>query len=253
MRAKKQLGQHFLIDKSVILRIISNISDQCSSEIPLLEVGPGQGAITLDLLKDYPEFKAVELDKDMIEILRLHLKPDQLINMDILRLNMQELFGGREFNLVGNFPYNISSQIIFKIIENRHQIPVMIGMFQKELAERICSSPGGKSNGILSLNAQAYYHAEILFNIGPEAFDPPPKVESSVIIMKRKDDYQLGCDDNLYRSVVKQAFSQRRKKMRNTLKSFDLDLESDIFQKRPEQLGVDEFVNIVNSIKTKNT
>ena len=253
MRAKKQLGQHFLIDKSVILRIISNISNKCSSEIPLLEVGPGQGAITLELLKDYPEFKAVELDKDMIEILRLHLKPDQLINMDILRLDMQELFDGREFNLVGNFPYNISSQIIFKIIENRHQIPVMIGMFQKELAERICSSPGGKSNGILSLNAQAYYQAEILFNIGPEAFDPPPKVESSVIIMKRKDDYQLGCDENLYRAVVKQAFSQRRKKMRNTLKSFDLDLESDIFQKRPEELGVDEFVNIVNSIKTKNT
>lgn len=253
MRAKKQLGQHFLIDKSVILRIISNISDHCSSEIPLLEVGPGQGAITLDLLKEYPEFKAVELDKDMIEILRLHLKPDQLINMDILRLDMQELFDGREFNLVGNFPYNISSQIIFKIIENRHKIPVMIGMFQKELAERICSSPGGKSNGILSLNAQAYYHAEILFNIGPEAFDPPPKVESSVIILKRKDDFQLGCDENLYRTVVKQAFSQRRKKMRNTLKSFDLDLESDIFQKRPEQLGVDEFVNIVNSIKTKNT
>ena len=249
MRAKKQFGQHFLNDPSVITRIINYISEHCSSDIPLVEVGPGKGAITLHLIKSYPDFKAIELDRDMIDILSLHLKAEQLINKDVLRIDMEELFAGKQFNLVGNFPYNISSQIVFKILENRQFIPVMIGMFQKEVAERICSAPGSKSNGILSLNAQAYYDAEILFNIGPEAFYPAPKVDSSVIIMRRKDNFQLDCDESLYKRVIKQAFSQRRKKMRNTLKSFDLDLEDEIFQKRPEQLGVHDFVNIVNSIK----
>ena len=250
MKAKKHLGQHFLIDNIIVDRIVQAISDNCSESLPLIEIGPGQGVLTKHLIDRYDMFKAIELDSDMVEILQLLLKPDQLVHSDFLRLDLSDLFDSDQFNLVGNFPYNISSQIVFKVLEYLEHIPFVVGMFQKELAERIAAGPGTKANGILSLNAQAYYEVEILFHIGPEAFDPPPKVNSSIILMRRKENLELGCDYQMYRRVIKQAFQQRRKKLRNTLKSFDIDQELEIYQKRPEQLGVQDFVNIVNSIQS---
>ena len=216
----------------------------------ILEVGPGPGILSFSLNQMFDHFKAVELDRDMIANLRAHISPEKIIHEDFLKLDLINLFEG-PFFLVGNFPYNISSQIIFKMIEHHDIIPGMIGMFQREVADRICSTPGGKQNGILSLNAQAYYKTEKLFDIPPEAFNPPPKVWSSVIRLTRLEESKLQCDTKLYTKVIKQAFSQRRKKLRNTLKSF-LDTDQDeIFQKRPEQLSVDEFVNIVNKISNQ--
>lgn len=249
MKAKKHLGQHFLRDNVIIDKIVENIKKYCPQDRPVMEVGPGPGVLTKYLRNYYSRFVAVELDGDMVELLRLMVGADQLIHEDFLRLDLSTIFEKEEMNLVGNFPYNISSQIVFKMVEYKEKIPVMVGMFQKELAERICAQPGTKANGILSLVAQAYYETEILFTIGPEAFDPPPKVDSAVIVLRRKQDFQLGCDEKLYRRVIKQAFQQRRKKMRNTLKSFNIDMEDPIFQKRPEELGVDDFVNIVNKIE----
>ena len=249
MKAKKQLGQHFLIDRYAIDRIVSYIQEFCDKHVALVEVGPGQGVLTQQLVQYYPNFKAIELDSDMIDILKLLLGPQQLIHMDFLKADLDAINAGEAFNLVGNFPYNISSQIVFKMLEYKDKIPFMVGMFQRELAQRICASPGSKANGILSLNAQAFYEAELLFDIAPEAFDPPPKVFSSVIVMKRKTNRELGCDAVLYKKVIKQAFQQRRKKMKNTLKSFALPLEDEIFQKRPEELSVEDFVNIVNKIQ----
>jgi 16S rRNA (adenine1518-N6/adenine1519-N6)-dimethyltransferase len=249
LKAKKHLGQHFLTDRQVIDKIIETIQFNCPKHEAILEVGPGQGVLSFELEKFYENYKAVELDVDMIDILKNKINQEKLLHIDFLKTNLFEIFDNKSFNLVGNFPYNISSQIIFKMIENKNLIPLMIGMFQKEVAERICSTQGGKKNGILSLNAQAFYDAEVLFHIGPEAFDPPPKVNSSVIILRRRDKKQLGCDEKMYRKILKAAFQQRRKKMRNTLKTFNLDFEDPIFQKRPEELGVEDFVYIVNSIK----
>ena len=250
MKAKKHLGQHFLIDAMVIDKILEAISQNCSIDMPILEVGPGPGVLTKALNEHFKNFKAVELDEDMVERLRLLLKPNQLLHEDFLKLELDTLFEGEAFNLVGNFPYNISSQIVFKMVESTDKIPVMVGMFQKELAERICAVPKTKANGILSLMAQAFYDAEILFTIGPDAFDPPPKVDSAVILLKRKEHYELPCDFKIYKRLIKQAFQQRRKKMRNTLKSYNLDLTHEIFQKRPEELGVADFVNIVNMLNS---
>lgn len=249
MKAKKHLGQHFLNDALIIQRILSSILSYCPTDEALLEVGPGQGAISKDLSRHYNSFRLVEFDRDMVEILLDYFDESMIINRDFLGLNLAEVFDGAEFNLVGNFPYNISSQIVFKILENRSFIPCMVGMFQKEVAERICSTPGGKSNGILSLNVQAWYDAEILFHIGPESFYPPPKVQSSVIVMRRKVNSDIACDAKLYKRVIKQAFQQRRKKLRNTLKSYGIDMTDEIYQRRPEELGVDDFVSIVLNIQ----
>lgn len=219
--------------------------------MPLLEVGPGRGALTFTLADTYRQFVALELDSDMIAHLRANLSGGTVLHEDFLKADFRGLFNGEAFSLVGNFPYNISSQIIFRMIDHADRIPVMVGMFQKELAERICADPGSKANGVISLLAQAYYTAEIAFHIGPQCFDPPPKVESSVIVLHRKTADGPGCDPVLFKRIIKQAFQQRRKKMRNTLKSFALDLEDPLYQKRPEELGVSDFVNIVNSIKQK--
>jgi len=232
----------------VIDRIIQEIGQRCSTDMPLLEVGPGQGALSLSLAEHYPEFLALEIDRDMMAILSPQLPEGSLILEDFLKADISSLFNGRPFNLVGNFPYNISSQIIFKMIEHVDRIPQMVGMFQKELAERVCSGPGTKANGVISILSQAYYETEILFTIGPQSFDPPPKVNSAVISLRRKDTSGPDCDYKLFRSVVKQAFQQRRKKMRNTLKSFNIDAEKPIFQKRPEELAVEDFVNIVKGL-----
>lgn len=210
--------------------------------MPIIEVGPGTGVLTRSLSATFPHFRAVEYDKDMVEHLDF-LKEEQLILGDFLKVNLSKI-GYNKCHVVGNFPYNISSQIIFKILGERISVPVVIGMFQKEMAERICAEPGTKANGIITIKTQAYYDATKLFDIPPTAFDPPPKVNSSVILLKRNKRETLPCDPALFKTVVNTAFSQRRKKIRNTLKVFTKELEQEIFQKRPEHLSVEDFINI---------
>lgn len=251
LKAKKHLGQHFLVNEAVIERIIDLIKKECPQDLPAMEVGPGQGVLTYHLDDHFDKFTAIEFDRDMVRVLIQKLDPQKIVNEDFLGLDLKSVYA-EEFSLVGNFPYNISSQIIFKMIANRDQVPVMVGMFQKEVAERICSTPGGKKNGILSLNAQAFYEAEKIFDIGPDAFDPPPRVDSSIIVLRRKENYELPCDVKLYSRVIKMAFSQRRKKLRNTIKSLVEDTSDPVFQMRPEQLSVEEFINIVTLIEKQN-
>lgn len=252
MRAKKHLGQHFLEDNAVIESILAAMYRDCPQDFPILEVGPGQGVLTFSLAKHFSQFKAIEFDRDMVRILRKELEEDKVIQHDFLSADLRDLFDGQAFNLVGNFPYNISSQIIFKMIDMVDRIPVMIGMFQKEVAERICSTPGTKKSGIISIRAQAYYDAELLIHVSPDAFNPPPRVDSAVIKLTRKKDFSLPCDPKIFKGVIKMAFGQRRKKMRNTLKSYLDDLSDPIFQERPEQLGVEDFINIAKMIEKQN-
>jgi len=249
VRAKKHLGQHFLRDRQVIDNILDAITKHCPLDTPIAEVGPGQGILTYTLAEKYLNFKAIEFDRDMIAVLVQQLDPQLLINDNFLAVDLKTLFDNQAFNLVGNFPYNISSQIIFKMLENRQLIPRMVGMFQKEVADRICSGPGSKTYGIISLRAQAYYTVEKLFDIGPEAFDPPPKVDSSVIVLTRKEHKDLPCDEKVFNAIIKASFQQRRKKLRNTLKAFVLNTEAEIFQLRPEQLSVEDFINIAQLIQ----
>jgi len=252
LKAKKHLGQHFLRDKAVISHILEVIEKECGAEVPILEVGPGPGVLTNSLVKSFPHFKAVEFDRDMVKLLIQSIDPKNIINEDFLGLDLDGVFKGQEFNLVGNFPYNISSQIVFKMLDNLDLIPVMVGMFQKEVAERICADPGSKKNGIISLRAQAYYRAEKIFDISPDAFDPPPRVDSSIIVLRRKEDSSLGCDEKIYARAIKMSFQQRRKKIRNTLKGMLKNLDDPIFQKRPEELSVEDFVNIAIEIQNQN-
>ena len=249
MKAKKHLGQHFLDDPIVVDRILELISQECDKDVPLLEVGPGQGVLTRHLADQFSDFKALEFDRDMIPILKGFLAQDQIVQADFLSYQLETLFDGSPFNLVGNFPYNISSQIIFKMLDHVDRIPSMIGMFQKEVAERICATPGGKKNGILSLRTQAYYDCNLIFDIPPESFDPPPKVNSSIIVLHRKENHLMDCDPKIFARILKLSFGQRRKKMRNTLKGVVDNIDDPIYQKRPEELSVSDFVNIAGRIK----
>ena len=252
VKTKKYFGQHFLRDIATIDKITSLIRTQCSTAQGLLEIGPGEGVLTSYLKTQYKEFKAVEIDQDLIDNLYLMLKPDQLLEADFLKLPLEGLFPG-QFNLVGNFPYNISSQIVFKAIENVSRIPKVIGMFQKEVARRICSKPGTKANGIITILTQLHYHAELMFEIPPQVFEPVPKVESAIILLTRKDKTaEMPLNMKLFKQVVKMGFQQRRKKLRNTLKPLIGNLNLDIFDLRPEQLGVQEFINIANIITNLN-
>ena len=247
IKAKKRLGQHFLRDQNVIDKILELIMDNCDKDHPILEVGPGEGILTKSLNDHFSDFKAVEIDKDVIPHLSLFMKPGTIIHDDFLQLPIEEIFPG-SFNLVGNFPYNISSQIIFKMLDHVEKVPLMIGMFQKEVAKRICGNPGNKDFGILSLRTQVFYEAELLFEIGPEAFDPPPKVDSAIIMLKRKKDLSMDCEPKTYNMIIKASFQQRRKKLRNTLKPYLNDLDLEILHKRPEQLSVSDFINIAQII-----
>jgi 16S rRNA (adenine1518-N6/adenine1519-N6)-dimethyltransferase len=224
----------------------------------VLEVGPGMGMLTKYLLKHpgYTTF-AVEADPDMVEYLVKHypsFAPERLVFKDFLDFDPHTVFGEKPFCLVGNFPYNISTQILFKLLEWRDQIPEMVGMFQKEVADRIVSKPGSKVYGITSVLAQAFYQTDYLFTVEQNAFNPPPKVLSAVIRLTRKDGFVLGCDENLFRLMVKTAFNQRRKMLRNTLKPFfpnELLMEDPYFQKRPEQLSWQEYEQLATRVTTK--
>ncbi len=253
-RAKKSYGQHFLINEPVTEKI-SNSLELTSAYPRVLEIGPGQGVLTKYLLEKKYEFKAVDADREMLAYIsqRFPSHVDKFILDDCLKLNFQELYEGQEFLIIGNFPYNISSQIVFKILKNYELIPEMTGMFQKEMADRIIAPHGSKTYGVISVLTQALYHTKRLFNVAPGSFNPPPKVNSTVIRLWRKEE-ELGCDYRELRIVVKAAFSQRRKMMRNTLKSLVKDedlLKSEIFTKRPEHLSLGDFIQLTNNIFNK--
>lgn len=251
VRPKKFLGQHFLTDLSVAQRIAETISAG-----RVLEIGPGMGVLTQYLLKNKDiDLTAIELDRESVAYLQEWYPELHLIEGDFLKLDLTELYPEGEFCVIGNYPYNISSQIFFKVLEYKDRIPVCSGMIQKEVAERIASKPGKKAYGILSVLLQAYYDIEYLFTVNENVFAPPPKVKSAVVRVTRNRRQELGCDEQLFKQVVKTAFNQRRKQMRNSLMSLvgkDNPLLSDpVFTKRPEQLSVEEFIELTNLIDGK--
>lgn len=252
VKAKKHLGQHFLTDESVAEKIASTLTGNGYTKV--LEIGPGMGVLTKYLLKKNYTTYVIEIDTESVDYLKTHYLQlsDRIIERDFLRYNLNAVFNDEPFAIIGNFPYNISSQIVFKALEMRDQIPEFSGMFQKEVAQRICSDKGSKVYGILSVLTQAFYDAEYLFTVPPTVFNPPPKVDSGVLILKRKENYHLPCDETLFFRVVKTAFNQRRKTLRNSLKTFNLPdnlKASSIFDKRPEQLSVQEFIEITSQIE----
>ena len=252
VKPKKHLGQHFLKEVSVAKKIVDNLTLKGYDKV--LEIGPGMGVLTAYLLKKPVTTYAIEIDSESINYLQAHFLElsKRIIKADILNYDFSNTFGKDSFAIIGNFPYNISTQIVFKMLENRHQIPEFLGMFQKEVAQRICISAGTKSYGILSVLVQAFYKAEYLFTVPPLVFDPPPKVNSGVLRLTRKDDFSLPCSEKLFFQVVKRAFQQRRKTLRNSLKTFNLsdNLNANtIFGKRPEQLSVASFIELASAIE----
>ena len=246
---KKSLGQHFLNDISIAKKIVESLSP-CQN---ILEIGPGTGILTQFLINKNNNLKLVEIDNESVSYLISELKIDKNIiyNQDFLNLNLSKLFENNNFSIIGNFPYNISSQIVFKIIENRKLIPEMCGMFQYEVAERICENEGSKKYGIISVITQAFYETKLLFEVSNNFFLPPPKVNSAVILLKRKKNLKIDCDEKLFFKIVKLSFQQRRKTLRNSLKQINLSenlREHTIFDKRPEQLSVDQFIDLTNLI-----
>lgn len=247
VRAKKHLGQHFLRDENIAKKIADTLTLQGYKDV--LEIGPGMGVLTKYLLKKDIKTHVIEIDTESVEYLKsnyLNLS-DRIYEKDFLKYDLTEIFKEQPFAIIGNFPYNISSQIVFKTLEMRHQIPEFSGMFQKEVAQRICSKEGSKIYGILSVLTQAFYDAEYLFTVPPSVFNPPPKVDSGVLLLKRKENFSLPCDEALFFKVVKTGFQQRRKTLRNSLKTFNLsdNLKANaIFGQRPEQLSVAQFIEL---------
>lgn len=250
VRAKKQLGQHFLTDQGIAQQTVDAFNaEQKFSKT--LEVGPGMGVLTELLLKrDDIDLHIVDIDWDSIAFLKeKNLMPEnKIIEGDFLQMNLNQLFEGEAFGIIGNFPYNISTQILFKALEYKDQVVEVVGMFQKEVAERIASPEGSKVYGITSVLLQAYFDIDYLFTVDETVFDPPPKVKSAVIRLRRNDTFKLDCNEKRFTSIVKMAFNQRRKTMRNSLKSLIPEglKDREVFNKRPEQLSVNEFVDLTN-------
>ncbi|HKJ06777.1 MAG TPA: 16S rRNA (adenine(1518)-N(6)/adenine(1519)-N(6))-dimethyltransferase RsmA [Flavobacteriaceae bacterium] len=252
VRAKKHLGQHFLKDENIAKKIADSLTLQGYKNV--LEIGPGMGVLTKYLLQKKVTTHVIEIDKESVEYLKVHYLnlAKNIISEDFLKIDLAQYFADKPLAIIGNFPYNISTQIVFKTLENKAQIPEFAGMFQKEVAKRIAEKPGSKTYGILSVLTQAFYNVEYLFTVPPSVFNPPPKVDSGVIRLIRKENYKLPVNEKLFYRVVKTAFNQRRKTLRNSLKTFNLSnkLQEDvIFAKRPEQLTVAEFINLTSKIE----
>lgn len=252
VKAKKHLGQHFLTDEAVAEKIADTLNYKGYSKV--LEIGPGMGVLTKYLLKKESDIHVIEIDRESVAYLHEHYPALQgkIHQKDFLRYDISEIFGQEQFAIIGNFPYNISTQIVFKMLELRNFIPEFSGMFQKEVAQRICEKEGSKAYGILSVLVQAFYEAEYLFTVPPTVFNPPPKVDSGVLRLTRKEDISLPCDEKLFFRVVKMAFQQRRKTLRNSLKTFDLPeniKEDSIFDLRPEQLSTARFIELTQKIQ----
>lgn len=255
VKAKKHLGQHFLRDENIAQKIADSLSLKNYDNV--LEIGPGMGVLTKYLLDKKITTHVIEIDKESVAYLKSNFLTlaDRVIEEDFLKFDLNCIFNNQPFAIIGNYPYNISSQIVFKTLEMRDQVPEFSGMFQKEVAQRICEKKGSKSYGILSVLVQAFYDAEYLFTVPPHVFNPPPKVDSGVLILKRKVNYKLACDEKLFFKVVKSAFNQRRKTLRNSLKVFNLtdNLKANsIFDLRPEQISVEDFINLTLLIQTIN-
>ncbi len=256
MKAKKSYGQHFLNRPDIAEKIAESLT--LTERYPrVLEIGPGQGALTKYLINKPYTLKLVEADDDMSAAIRknfLNFNQENLISKDFLKLDLSDVFDNQPFCLIGNFPYNISSQILFAMIDNHALVPEMVGMFQREVAERVVAPPGNKVYGIISVLVQAFYDGKLLFGVDKNCFIPAPNVQSAVIRLVRKENTDLGCNEKLFRRVVKQAFSQRRKMLRNTLKMFfakdDMSLLEPFFEKRPEQLSLEEFIALTKKIET---
>lgn len=251
VKPKKALGQHFLTDLNIAARIAATVQDYT---LPILEIGPGMGVLTQFLLQQGSDVTVVEIDKESVKYLTEHFPQLQgrILEFDFLKLPLDRLFPGK-FCVIGNYPYNISSQIFFKVLDYKEQIPCCSGMLQKEVAERIASKPGNKAYGILSVLLQAWYDIEYLFTVDERVFNPPPKVKSAVIRMTRNSVTQLGCDEQLFKTVVKTGFNQRRKTLRNSLKPLLPEnakekISDSIFDQRPEQLSVPQFIELTNRI-----
>lgn len=247
VKPKKALGQHFLKDLQIAERIADTLSDY--KQLPVLEIGPGMGVLTQFLLEKGHDLTVVELDMESVDYLEQNFPAleGKILAEDFLRLDLGKLFPD-QFCVIGNYPYNISSQIFFKVLDYKEHIPYCSGMIQKEVAERLAAGPGSKTYGILSVLLQAWYEVEYLFTVSEHVFDPPPKVKSAVIRMVRNDRKSLGCDEKLFKTVVKTSFNQRRKTLRNSMKPLlgkDCpDYSLPIFDKRPEQLSVEQFVEL---------
>ena len=252
VKPKKALGQHFLKDLQIAQRISDTLSDY--KDLPVLEIGPGMGVLTQYLLTAGHDLTVVELDMESVDYLEQNFPAleGRILAEDFLRLDLAKLFPG-QFCVIGNYPYNISSQIFFKMLDNKDIIPCCTGMIQKEVAERIAAGPGSKTYGILSVLIQAWYKVEYLFTVSEHVFNPPPKVKSAVIRMTRNEVQELGCDEKLFKQVVKTTFNQRRKTLRNSIKPIlgkDCPLTEDsLFNKRPEQLSVEEFIDLTNKVE----
>lgn len=260
VKAKKHLGQHFLTDESIAKNIADALTGTNYDNI--LEIGPGMGVLTKYLLEKKSKITVLELDRESVSYLKNtfwleHIKLDTskdkftILEGDFLRQNIEEVFDKKQVAIIGNFPYNISTQIVFKAIEHREFVPEFAGMFQKEVAMRIAEKEGSKVYGILSVLTQAFFDVEYLFTVPPTVFNPPPKVDSGVIKLIRKENYTLPVDEKLFFRVVKTAFNQRRKMLRSSLKSFNLSdslKEDPIFTKRPEQLSVEAFISLTQKL-----
>ena len=251
VKPKKSLGQHFLKDNHIANKIVDSFDGKSKN---VLEIGPGMGILTKFLLKKKYNLRLVEIDSESISFLinQLGVEKSIIIENDFLKLDLNKVFGGNNFSIIGNFPYNISSQIVFKILENRNIIKEMCGMFQYEVAERICESEGSKKYGILSVLTQAFFEVSFLFEVSNRLFIPPPKVKSAVITLRRKDEIELGCDETLFFKIVKLSFQQRRKTIRNSLKKINLSnnlREDSIFDNRPEQLSVNQFIELTKLVQ----
>ena len=257
VKPKKNLGQHFLIDLGIARRIADTV-DACP-DIPVLEIGPGMGVLTQYLVTKNRDVKAVEIDSESVAFLYENYPKlcDNIIGDDFLRMDLNEIFAGKQFVLTGNYPYDISSQIFFKMLDYKELIPCCTGMIQREVALRIASAPGCKAYGILSILIQAWYDVEYLFTVDENVFNPPPKVKSAVIRMTRNSVTDLGCDEKLFKRLVKTVFNQRRKMLRGSIKQmFSQDhmpspdfFTMDIMTKRPEQLSVKQFVELTNVVE----
>ena len=252
VRPKKYLGQHFLTDETIAKNIANALTEKGYNDV--LEIGPGMGVLTKYLLQKKYKTHVIEIDPESVDYLKVHFLnlANDIIEKDFLKLDVSAYFNQKQIAIIGNFPYNISSQIVFKMLEYRAYIPELCGMFQKEVAQRIAHKEGSKIYGILSVLTQAFYEVSYLFTVPPTVFNPPPKVDSGVLIMTRKDVFTLEVDETLFFRVVKTSFGQRRKTLRNSLKSFNLSdkfREDAIFAKRPEQLSVAQFINLTGKIQ----
>lgn len=257
VKPKKNLGQHFLTDLNVAKRIADTV-DACP-DIPILEIGPGMGVLTQYLVEKHRDVKAVEIDKESVAYLNeaFPILHDNIVGADFLQMNLEDIFSGKQFVLTGNYPYDISSQIFFKMLDNKNLIPCCTGMIQREVALRIAAQPGNKTYGILSVLIQAWYDVEYLFTVDEDVFNPPPKVKSAVIRMKRNNVCKLNCDENLFKRLVKTVFNQRRKMLRVSLRQMipnkvhENFYDQEVMTKRPEQLTIAQFVELTNMVEAE--